>query len=138
MDWRDYCIDEMAKHRCFISALHKKRFIEMVEMVRYEPFFTREIAKCVFLAAWQRPSTDEMEAIFRELMDGGTLDAKKLEGRRKYRIVTPNEREIFNLAKEFLENPGQTPDESCLIRLSKAWIPLGDSALQVSEIIDSL
>lgn len=39
MDWRDYCIDEIAKHRCFVSALHKKRFIEMFDMVQDEPFF---------------------------------------------------------------------------------------------------
>ena len=43
MDWRDYCIDEIAKHRCFVSALHKKRFIEMFDMVQDEPFFTKEV-----------------------------------------------------------------------------------------------
>lgn len=138
MDWRDYCVDEMAKHRCFSSAMHKKRFIEMFEMVQSEPFFTREICKCLFLAAWDRKYTNEMEEILNKLIAENVMDARRLAGTRKYRSITPNEKEIYKLAQEFLENPGETPDESCLIKLSKAWIPLGDCALQVSEILDSL
>lgn len=138
MDWRYHCVDEIAKHRCFSSALHKKRFIEMFEMIENEPFFTREICKCLFLAAWDRKYTNEMEEILKGLIDEQAIDADRLHGRRERRSITPNEKAITRLAQEFLENPGKTPDEACLIKLSKAWILLGDCALQVSEIIDSL
>ena len=138
MDWRDSCVDEISKHRCFFSALHRKRFIELFEMVQYEPFLTKEIVKCIFLAAWQRPSTDEMAGIFQKLIDEEAMEANRLQGARDSRPATTDEREIFKLAQDFLAHPGETPDEACLIRLSKAWIPLGDCALQVSEIIDSL
>ena len=69
MDWRDSCVDEISKHHCFFSALHRQRFMELFEMVQCEPFLTKEIAKCIFLAAWQRPSTDEMAGIFQKLID---------------------------------------------------------------------
>lgn len=138
MDWRYYCVDEIAKHRCFSSAMHKKRFIEMFEMVENEPFFTKEICKCLFLAAWDRKYTNEMEGILQQLIDERAADVNKLRGRREGRSITPNEKAITCLAQEFLEKPGRTPDEACLIKLSKAWILLGDCALQVSEIIDSL
>ena len=107
--------------------------MDLFEMVQCEPFLTKEIAKCIFLAAWQRPSTDEMAGIFQKLIDEEAMEANCLQGAR-----TADEREIFKLAQDFLAHPEETPDEACLIRLSKAWIPLGDCALQVSEIIDSL
>lgn len=138
MDWRDYCIEEIAKHRCFVSAMHKKRFIELFDMVQNEPFFTKEICKCMYLAAWDQVHTDEMKEIFRGLMDEGVLDAKRLIGKRDFSSATTNEKEILKLAHEFLDNPGKTPDESCLMKLSKAWIPLGDGALQVSDLLNSL
>lgn len=138
MDWRDYCVEEIAKHRCFVSALHKKRFIEMVDMVQNEPFFTREICKCMFLAAWERKYTDNLKALFQEMIDNDVTSSEPLIKRAKQVRISPNEVEIYKLELEFLENPGKTPDESCLIKLSAAWIPLGDCALQVSEILDSL
>lgn len=138
MDWRDYCVEELAKHRCFVSALHKQRFIELFEMVRNEPFLTKEICKCMFLAAWDRRDTDEMEEIFRKMIEENVMDANRLKGRKKRPNITPNEEAINLLARQFMENPGKTPDESCLIRLSKAWIPLGDCALEVSDILDRL
>lgn len=138
MDWRDSCVDEISKHHCFFSALHRQRFMELFEMVQCEPFLTKEIAKCIFLAAWQRPSTDEMAGIFQKLIDEEAMEANCLQGARDSRPATADEWEIFKLAQDFLAHPEETPDEACLIRLSKAWIPLGDCALQVSEIIDSL
>ena len=94
--------------------------------------------RCIFLAVWQRPSTDEMAGIFQKLIDEEAMEANCLQGARDSRPATADEREIFKLAQDFLAHPEETPDEACLIRLSKAWIPLGDCALQVSEIIDSL
>lgn len=138
MDWRDYCVEKIANQRCFVSAMHKKRFIEMFNMVQNEPFFTKEICKCLFLAAWERSYTNDMEKLLQELIDEKVMDAKGLQGRRNFRSVTPNEKEIAKLANEFLDHPGKTPDESCLMKLSKAWIPLGDGALQVSDIISDL
>ena len=49
-----------------------------------------------------------------------------------------NERILYDMSSNFLKYPGQTPDESCLIRLSRSWVPIGDSALAASEIIDTL
>lgn len=138
MDWRDYCIEEIAKHRCFVSALHKKRFIEMFDMVQDEPFFTKEVCKCLFLAAWERKYTDEIESVLQEMIDKNAMDTQILINRARNKVVSPYEAEIYKLERNFLENPGETPDESCLMKLSAAWIPLGDCALQVSEILDRL
>ena len=74
MDWRDSCVDEISKHHCFFSALHRQRIMELFEMVQCEPFLTKEIAKCIFLAAWQRPSTDEMAGIFQKLIDEEAME----------------------------------------------------------------
>ena len=79
-----------------------------------------------------------MAGIFQKLIDEEAMEANCLQGARDSRPATADEREIFKLAQDFLAHPEETPDEACLIRLSKAWIPLGDCALQVSEIIDSL
>lgn len=138
MDWRDYCVEEIAKHRCFVSAMHKKRFIELFDMVQNEPFFTKEICKCLFLAAWDRKYTNELKEILQGFIDENAMEARGLNGKKIFRSVTQNEKEIIKLAQEFLNNPGKTPDESCLMKLSKAWIPLGDGALQVSEILNHL
>ena len=110
----------------------------MFDMVQDEPFFTKEVCKCLFLAAWDRKYTNEIESVLQEMIDKNAMDTAILVNRTRNKVVSPYEAEIYKLERSFLENPGETPDESCLIRLSAAWIPLGDCALQVSEILDRM
>ena len=52
--------------------------------------------------------------------------------------LSPGEKAIFEIALEFLKNPGQTPSDGFLLRLSHIWVPIADNALAASEIIDGL
>ena len=76
--------------------------------------------------------------MLQEMIDKNAMDTAILVNRTRNKVVSPYEAEIYKLERSFLENPGETPDESCLIRISAAWIPLGDCALQVSEILDRM
>ena len=51
-------------------------------------------------------------------------------------LLSPGEKAIFEIALEFLKNPGQTPSDGFLLRLSHIWVPIADNALAASEIID--
>ena len=43
MDWRDSCVDEISKHHCFFSALHRQRFMELFEMYNVSLFSQRRL-----------------------------------------------------------------------------------------------
>lgn len=140
MDWRDYCIEELAKHRCFVSAMHKLRFIEMHEMAAAEPFFSKGLCKCLFLAAWDQKDTENMKQILAQMAESGEGNAEQVLSVWHYDSprVSSNQKAVYELARDFIQKPGETPDESCLIRLSKAWTAMGDCALQASEILDRM
>ena len=75
-----------------------------------------------------------------ESKDRGERDLSYMLERLKNRrpLEGANDRVLLDMAIEFLEKPGQTPDESCLMKLSRVWLPVGDCALHASEIIDRL
>ncbi len=52
--------------------------------------------------------------------------------------IDHNENILYKMNVDFLKYPGQTPDEVCLVKFSRMWVPIGDSALSASEIIDAL
>lgn len=140
MDWRDYCVEGLDRQSCFVSAFHKSRFIEMYDKVKYQPFFTRGMCKCLFLSAWDQEHTNVMKQMIWELMErkSKNLDYMLEQGRRMSQHGHANERAMFKLAEYFLTQPDKTPDESWLMDLSRGWVALGDSALQASEVIDHL
>lgn len=140
MSWRLHCIEELDRYHCFSSAFQKSRFIEMYDKVKYQPFFTKGLCKCLFLSAWDQEHTTVMQNMLQELMDqkAHSLDYMIESGKAKSETNHTYESAMYQLATFFLTHPGETPDESWLLRLSRHWIPLGDSVLQASEIIDRL
>lgn len=138
--WREVCIDEIDRYKCFVSAFHKARFIELFDWAKNEPFFTKEFCKCAFLATWDQDYTNKMKNFIQRLMDerATEVDLKRLDEVKTKRIYQGQENELFKLVYNFLKNPGETPDESCLMHMTKSWIPVGDSALEVSAILDRL
>lgn len=140
MDWREYCIEELDRYYCFVSAFHKSRFIKMYDRVKYLPFFTKGLCKCIFLAAWDQEHSQVMERMLDELTErkAQNLEYMVESGRRIQEEGQSNERILYELAEFFLTHPGETPDESCLMQLSRNWIPLGDSVLQASQVVDGL
>ncbi|MDE7320120.1 MAG: hypothetical protein K2N46_10365 [Lachnospiraceae bacterium] len=140
MAWSDNVVNALHQGDCFVSSVHRANFIQLFDEIKCYPFFTRELCKCAFTASWDQEHTGIFRQTMQELLAQGATDCsymleKKLpltQGRNL------NERILYDMSSDFLKYPGKTPDESCLIRLSRSWVPIGDSALAASEIIDTL
>ncbi|MGI6070219.1 MAG: hypothetical protein ACOYBE_07295 [Blautia sp.] len=140
MSWREYCVEGLDQQNCFVSAFHKSRFIEMFDRVKYQPFFTKGLCKCLFLSAWDQEHTNVMKNMLQELIQKKCQDVGYMleQGKEFARHGHVNEKTMYELAEYFLTHPNCTPDESWLMSLSRGWVALGDSALQASEVIDKL
>ena len=140
MDWKNKVVDALIKGDCFFSTFQKMRFIQMFNELKDEPFFSKGFCKCVFLASCDQEHTDFLKKVVDKLI---SMDAKNTDYMLKLSdehasSLKANEKVLFRLSDDFLRNPDSTPDESFLLELSRSWVPIGDSALQASLIIDSL
>ncbi len=144
MEWKDKCILALSDYYCFVSMIHKNRFITLFRKYQDVPFFNRQVAKVLVLISWNQDKMNRFEKMVEEMMekskDRGDRDLSYMLERLKNRrpLEGANDRVLLDMAIEFLEKPGQTPDESCLMKLSRVWLPVGDCALHASEIIDRL
>lgn len=140
MSWREHCVEGLDRQRCFVSAFHKSRFIEMFDRFKYQPFFTKGLCKCMFLSAFDQEHTNVMTDMLQELTRRKSQDLSYMleHGKEAASHGHVNERTMYELAEYFLTHPDSTPDESWLMSLSRGWVALGDGALQASEVIDKL
>ena len=129
MDWKNKVVDALIKGDCFFSTFQKMRFIQLFNELKDEPFFSKGFCKCVFLASCDQEHTDFLKKVVDNMLKLSDEHASSLKA---------NEKVLFRLSDDFLRNPDSTPDESFLLELSRSWVPIGDSALQASLIIDSL
>lgn len=140
MIWTDKVVEALHAGDCFISSLHRANFIQLLEEIKNYPFFSRELCKCAFTASWDQEHMHVFRVTMQELLERNATDCSYMLEKAAPMMENMNQNEyiLYQMSSEFLKHPGQTPDESCLIRLSRTWVPIGDSALAASEIIDSL
>ncbi len=140
MVWTEKVVNALHDGDCFISSLHKANFIQLFDEIKNYPFFCKQLCKCAFTASWDQPHIQVFRQTMREMQDRNALDCSYMleKSGELMEHLNENEKILYQMSVEFLTKPGKTPDESCLIHLSRTWVPIGDSALAASEIIDSL
>lgn len=130
----------LRSHKLFLSGLHYDQFNMLIDRVKDEPFFCRELCKCAFLAAWDQEHAIIFAKTMSELCDRRVTDLSYMleKGRTFVEKLPHSEKALFQLSCDFLEHPGETPDENILLKLSTAWISIADNALEASRLIDSI
>ena len=140
MDWKNKVIDALIEGDCFFSTFQKMRFIQLFNKLKDEACCTKGFCKCVCLASCDQEHTDFLSKAADKLIEMGARDTDYMLKLSDEHIASlkANEKILFELSDSFLRYPDTTPDETCLLELSRSWVPIGDSALQASLIIDNL
>ncbi len=140
MIWTDKVVEALHANDCFISSLHSANFIQLLEEIKTYPFFCKELCKCAFTASWDQDHMNVFRQTMQEMLEIHATDCSYMLEKAVplMKNINHNENILYKMSVDFLKYPGQTPDEVCLVKLSRMWVPIGDSALSASEIIDSL
>ncbi len=130
----------LRSHKLFMSGLHYEQFNMLLDRVKDEPFFCKELCKCAFLASWDQEHAIIFAKMMSELCDRKDTDLSYMleQGKKTVKSLPHSEKALFQLSCDFLEYPGETPDENILLKLSAAWISIADNALEASRLIDTL
>ena len=141
MTWREKCIPALIAAHVFLSPQHFSRFEEAFHMLKDRSFFNKGVCKYAFMAALDQEHSNEFKDIVEFMISEKDVTASYMIKRQK-KILTclydANEKTICQLIIQFLEHPEQTPSESFILELSSAWVPIGDSTLEASYVIDAL
>lgn len=140
MNWLDKCESTLTSAHIFLSHSHLARFASAFHTLKQQPFVSKGLCKCAFLSAWDQQHFDIfMDMVEQMIANNETnLDRMILAGEEHIRNAKSNEKILYSLSQEFLLHPDSTPSESFILELSSAWIPIGDSTLEASYIIDQL
>ncbi|MBS6195710.1 MAG: hypothetical protein KH828_09035 [Clostridiales bacterium] len=140
MSWEEKCIPALVEHRVFLSPQHFSRFETAFAFLRHQRFFNKGLCKCAVLASWdQSEFTHFMNAIHKmEDLKASNLSIMIERIQKLAETSDPNLKLFYQLAVEFLTKPGQTPSETIILKLSKAWVPLMDNVIAASLVLDSL
>lgn len=140
MSWEEKCIPALLDQRVFLSPQHFSRFETAFSFLRHQYFFTKGVCKCAVLAAWDPKH-------FKIFMDCMHATAERrdrdpsvmINMAREYAQHADNNLRLFaTLYMDFLSQPGQTPSENVILKFSKNWVPLIDSAITASLVLDNL
>ncbi|MCI8312110.1 MAG: hypothetical protein K2P03_12950 [Lachnospiraceae bacterium] len=140
MFWTDKVVEALHANNCFISSLHSANFIYLLEEIKTYPFFCKELCKCAFTASWNQDHMNVFRQTMQEMLEIHATDCSYMLEKAipLMKNIDHNENILYKMNVDFLKYPGQTPDEVCLVKFSRMWVPIGDSALSASEIIDAL
>lgn len=140
MAWKNDCLRSLMDADLFLSRAHMERFEETWKVLKEQPFCTKGMCKCLFLAAWDQEHYQFLKDTVDEMMAKKETDTSYMleKGRIILGNVALSERKLFKLSILFLEEEGKTPDESCLLRLAHHWVPITDNTLEAGRLLDSL
>ena len=140
MDWKVKCIPALTAHHVFLSPQHFDRFEQLYALLEGSHLFTKGLCKCAFLAAWDHDLTIKFRNTVLPLLRSGKIEQNRLIAKAKEDLYSrdPNMKVIYQMVMDFLQYPDQTPSEACMLSLSPNWLPVADSALEASHIIDRL
>lgn len=124
----------------FLSSMHYEHFNMLIDRVKDEPFFCKELCKCAFLAAWDQAHAITFDQTMTELcnMKAANLQPMLEKGEALLPHLPHSEKALFQMSCDFVKYPGQTPDESVLLTLTSAWVSIADNALEASRVIDEI
>lgn len=130
----------LRSHKLFMSGLHYEQFNMLLDHVKDQPFFCKELCKCAFLASWDQEHAILFSRTMSELCDRGETDLSYMlqKGKAAVEKLPHSEKALSQLSCDFLEHPGETPDENILLKLSTSWVSIVDNALEASRLIDEL
>jgi hypothetical protein len=140
MNWEERCIPALLNQKVFLSPQHFSRFETAFAFLRHQQFFTRGVCKYAVLATWDQNYFDFFSKTIHEMAENKDTNSDRLIAIMNKYANDPdsNRRLIIQLGKDFLTKPGVTPSETLILKLSKAWIPIVDSAITASLILDEL
>lgn len=140
MEWKIKCISALTAHHVFLTPQHFNRFEQIYTALEGNIHFTRELCKCAFLAAWDHELASKFQSSVFPLLRNRQPNLQELITTAKEDLAgqDPNMKIIYQMVIDFLEHPGETPAEHCMLSLSPNWLPIADSALEASHIIDRL
>jgi hypothetical protein len=140
-DWIKRCLLRLAEKHCFISTLHKARYERVLNMIYEQPFFGIDMAKFAFLStACGQENDNRFEALLTHMVDNGAKDSSGVL--MKLKAINDKlhgtDRILNTLAIQFFLNPYETPDESCLLRVSRAYVRVGECTLAASDVLNTM
>ncbi|MDY4670035.1 MAG: hypothetical protein SO415_08610 [Oliverpabstia sp.] len=140
MSWEEKCIPALLEQRVFLSPQHFSRFEAAFSFLRHQYFFTKGVCKCAVLAAWDPKHFEIFMDSMQEMVERKEKDSSYMIAQGKlYSKHSDNNMRLFaKLYTDFLSNPNQTPSENIMLKFSKNWVPLLDSAITASLVLDKL
>ena len=140
MSLADKVVYELRTRHLFLSSMHYEHFMMLIDRVKDEPFFCRELCKCAFLAAWDQNHAIIFDQTMTELCNRKATSLQPMleKGEALLPKLPHSEKALFQMSCDFIKYPGQTPDESVLLTLTNAWVSIADNALEASRVIDHL
>lgn len=123
-----------------LSPQHFSRFETAFSFLRHQRFFNKGLCKCAVLAAWDPKKFEIFMDAMHEMAEHKETNQTAMiaKAREELRTADPNRRLFIQLSLDFLTKPNQTPSETIILKLSKAWVPLMDNVITASLVLDSL
>ncbi len=140
MAWKEKCFRSLMDAKLFLSTAHMERFKELWKVLKKQPFCTKGMCKCLFMAAWDQEHYQFLKDTVDEMIARKDTDTSYMleKGRVVLDNVALSERELFKLSIHFLEEEGRTPDERFLLKLAHHWVPIADNTLEAGRLLDAL
>lgn len=140
MNWEEQCVPALVEQRVFLSPQHFSRFETAFGFLRNQRFFTKGLCKCAVLAAWDQKNFMTFMDVMHQMEEQKVTNAAPLVEYARNLIQDPDpSMSLFaRLSVDFLTKPNQTPSETIILKLSKAWVPLMDSVITASLVLDKL
>ena len=139
MDWREKCFTALKNEKMFEDSGHQTRFRELMDCYSRQPFFTKGLAKCVYLSSWDEEHFLIMLETLTDLSLGKETSTKEMsiKGDALAEEQMDDEYYVYQLSLAFLDGePYSFPDPSVPVSDEIRYII--SRALQTSEIIDRL
>ena len=117
MKWFEKCLLELTHHNMFVSTDHRSRFLDLISCYFSAPFFTKGLAKCMYLSSWDDEHFIFMLSTLNDMILDGTRDVRDMgeQGLDLAKQCEGNDAEVFLLSAAFLlDTPYRTPDYTAL------------------------
>lgn len=140
MSWEEKCIPALIEQDVFLSPQHFSRFETAFSFLRHQYFFTKGLCKCAVLAAWDPKHFNIFMKAMQETAErrDKNSDIMIAQAKEYSRSADSGLKFFAELYTEFLSKPNQTPSENIMLKFSKNWVPLIDSVITASLVLDKL
>lgn len=135
MDFNRKCLNELNKHNIFENLDHYNRFSELFTCYSGYPFFTKGVAKCMYLSSWDMEHFIVILNILNDLTIGKSQDLEPMKDNGKVLELRAEgyEKYVMQLSTCFLN------DEEFLMpeeEIEEEGMHIITRALEAARIID--